>query len=159
MSVDTILNVLFIINGLSRSIFFVQTESSVNINLLSGVHIMKLLIVAFVTLCLAGVRRHINYRPFPGKANLLILLGNAKWNLNFPDLKIKKTLLIISFVWRKKHCTTGENESYLKFGGIGGMLIGGLSLLALNAHYHWKQRLLMPTLSIRLQVCWTSDFR
>lgn len=34
MSVDTILNVLFIINGLVTIYFFVQTESSVNINLL-----------------------------------------------------------------------------------------------------------------------------
>ncbi|STL62593.1 Uncharacterised protein [Escherichia coli] len=35
---------------------------------------MKLLIVAFVTFVSLVVRRHINYRPFPGKANLLILL-------------------------------------------------------------------------------------
>ncbi|WP_100004393.1 hypothetical protein [Escherichia coli] len=64
---------------------------------------MKLLIVAFVTLCLAGCQASHKLPPVSGKSepvNSAEVMQNGI--LNFPDLKIKKTLLTHQFRLKKK---------------------------------------------------------
>lgn len=50
-----------------------------------------------------------------------------------PGFKNKKTLLTHQFRLKKNIALQERMNRIYKFGGIGGMLIGGLSLLALNA--------------------------
>ncbi len=95
---------------------------------------MKLLIVAFVTLCLAGCQVSHKLPPVSGKSEPVNSAEVMQMEFKLPGFKKKKDVTDSSVSFEEKNIALQERMNRIyKFGGIGGMLIGGLSLLALNA--------------------------